>query len=145
MVASKCSQDHFIFKEYKTVQPFKLHFLQNSPLVQIHTSASYCEGIRNIPGSHFVQAFSAISSHSWWCPQHQKSIVAPSVLFSVEGTGKNQLKPGQKSMGDAPVLSHYSLLRNPSPKSTGVLEHCCEGETTCWFYIFQGISFWLHP
>jgi hypothetical protein len=36
-----------------------------------------------------------------------------SVVISVEGKGKNELKPGQKSIGDAPVLSHCSLLRNP--------------------------------
>jgi len=37
MVASKCSQHHFISEKYKTVQ--SLHFLQNCPLVQPHTSA----------------------------------------------------------------------------------------------------------
>jgi len=36
-----------------------------------------------------------------------------SVVISVEGTGKNELEPGQKSMGDAPVFSRCSLLRNP--------------------------------
>jgi len=50
------------------------------------------------------------------------------MLISVEGTGKNQLKPDQRSMGDAPVLSHCSLLLNPRPKPTGVLEHCHEGK-----------------
>jgi hypothetical protein len=58
------------------------------------------------------------------------------VLISVEGTGKEQLKPGQKSMGDAPVLPHCSLLRNPLPKLTSVLEHCREREPNCWFFIF---------
>jgi len=37
MVASKCSQHPFISEKYKTVQ--SLDFLQNSPLVQLHTSA----------------------------------------------------------------------------------------------------------
>jgi len=46
-------------------------------------------------------------------------------------TGKNRLETGQKSGGDAPILSRCSLLRNPSPKPTGVLEHCCEGENIC--------------
>ena len=40
------------------------------------------------------------------------------------------MKPGQEDTGDAPVPSHYSLLRNSWLKSTGVLEHWCEGETT---------------
>jgi hypothetical protein len=39
-------------------------------------------------------------------------------------------------LGDTPVLSHCSLLRNTSKKTpTGVLEHCREGETNCWFSI----------
>jgi len=45
------------------------------------------------------------------------------MLISVEGTGKNQLKPGQESVGNNPVLSLCSLLRNPIPKLTGVREH----------------------
>ena len=47
---------------------------------------------------------------------------------SVQGTGRNQLDPGQESMGDAAVLSRY-LLRHRWPKSTGVLDHYREGET----------------
>ena len=39
-------------------------------------------------------------------------------------------------MGEAPVLSRGSLLRNPLPERTGVLEHCREGQTKCWFPIF---------
>jgi len=34
------------------------------------------------------------------------------------------------------VLSRCFLLRNPCPKRTGVLEHCREGQTKCWFPIF---------
>jgi hypothetical protein len=33
-------------------------------------------------------------------------------------------------MGDAPVLLYCSFLRNPSPKPTGVPEHCRERGTT---------------
>jgi hypothetical protein len=50
------------------------------------------------------------------------------MLISVEETVKHQLEPNQGSMGDAPVLSYYSLLRNPWPEPTCVLEHCREGE-----------------
>jgi hypothetical protein len=50
------------------------------------------------------------------------------VLISIEGTDKNQLEPGQESIGDIPVLSHCSLLRIPWPKPIGVLAHCREGE-----------------
>ena len=111
VVVSKCSQNHFISEKYKAVQSFKLHFL-----VQLYTSAINCEGVGNIPKSHFVKAFSALLSHSEWCQQHHKSPV-PSMLISVKGTGKNQQQPGQKSMADAPVLSHCSWLWNPWPKT----------------------------
>jgi hypothetical protein len=40
-----------------------------------------------------------------------------------------EVEPGQKIMADAPVLSDCYFWRNPWPKPTGVLEHCCEGET----------------
>ena len=43
------------------------------------------------------------------------------------------------------MMSHRSLLINPSPKPTGVLEHCRVGETNCWFSIFRGVSFQPHP
>jgi hypothetical protein len=58
---------------------------------------------------------------------------------------KNQLQPRQESMCDSPVLTYFSLLRNSWSKPTGMLEHCCEEEINCWFPIFQGVSFWLHP
>jgi hypothetical protein len=35
------------------------------------------------------------------------------------------------------VLSHCSLLRNPRPTPTGVVEHYREGETNSWFSIFR--------
>ena len=41
-------------------------------------------------------------------------------------------------MGDAPVWSRCTLLRNPWLKPAGVLEHGHEGETYCWFCIFRG-------
>jgi len=40
VIASKCSQNKFISEKYKTVQPFKLQFFQNSLLVQLYTSAN---------------------------------------------------------------------------------------------------------
>jgi hypothetical protein len=64
VIASKYSRNQFISEKYNTVQTFKLLFLQNSHLVQLYTSASDCKFVGNIPGSHFVKAFSALSSHS---------------------------------------------------------------------------------
>ena len=37
------------------------------------------------------------------------------------------------------MLSHCSLLKNPRPKPTGVLEHGREGEINCLFSIFRGV------
>jgi hypothetical protein len=64
--------------------------------------------------------------------------LALSIMISVDRTGKNQLNPGQESMRDAPVFPHCSSLKIPSPKPTGVLEHCREVETNGWFCIFRG-------
>jgi len=63
-------------------------------------------------------------------------------LISIEGKSENQLEPGQDY---APVTSYCSLLRNPLPKPTCVLEHSREGETNCWFSSLGGVSFWPHP
>ena len=101
VVASKCSQNHFISENYKTVQSFKLHCLQNSPLLQQYTFASECKGAGNIPGSHFVKAFAALLLHSQRCRQHHTSTIA-SMLISVEGRDKIELQSGQESMGHAP-------------------------------------------
>jgi hypothetical protein len=64
LVALKCFQNQFISEKYKRLQAFKLHFFQNSSLVQIYTSASDCKGIGSVHGSHFVKAFPALPSHS---------------------------------------------------------------------------------
>jgi hypothetical protein len=54
MVVSKCSRNHFISEKYVTVRQYKLHFLQNDPLVQLYMSVSDFIGDGNIPGSQFV-------------------------------------------------------------------------------------------
>jgi hypothetical protein len=131
-------------RKYKTVQSLELHFLQNNPLLQLYNFFNNCTSVRNIPGSHFVKAFSALPSHFLSCHQYHKSAI-PSLLISVQGMGKNQLEPSKESMGDAPVLSHCSLLTDPWPKPTGVLEHCHEGETSCWFSISRVVYFWPRP
>ena len=64
VVAAQCFQNLSICEKYKTVQSFKLHFLQNIPLVQLYTSANDCKSDGNISGSHFVKDFSALSLHS---------------------------------------------------------------------------------
>jgi len=78
--------------------------------MQLYTSASNCKGVGNVPGSHSVKAVAFLMSVA-------SQSAVPSMLISVEKTGKNQLQPGQASMGYAPVLSHHSLLRNPLTKT----------------------------
>jgi len=50
-------------------------------------------------------------------------------VISIEVVGKDQPESGLECMGDASVLSHCPLLRDPGPKQICVLEHCSEGET----------------
>ena len=64
VVASKTSPNQFNYEKYRTMLSLKLKFLQNTPLVQLHTSARECKGVGLIPGSNFVKAFSALTSHS---------------------------------------------------------------------------------
>jgi hypothetical protein len=54
----------FISEKYKTVQSLKIHFLPNSPLVQLHVSASEFKSVGNVSGSLLVKACSALPSHS---------------------------------------------------------------------------------
>jgi len=53
-----------MLKKYKTVQSTKVHFLEHSQHAQLYTCASDGKDVRNIPGSHFVKAFSAPPSYS---------------------------------------------------------------------------------
>jgi hypothetical protein len=53
VAASKRVWNHFVSEKHKTEQSFKLHFLQNSPLVHLCTSTNSCNGVENIPESLF--------------------------------------------------------------------------------------------
>jgi len=61
-VASKCSRSRFHSEKYKTVQSSTLHFLQNSPLVQLHTSAGDYKVVGNISGSQYESLFRSSES-----------------------------------------------------------------------------------
>jgi len=54
----------FIFILIVKSKSFKLKFLENNSLVQLNTSASDCKGVENFQGSHFMNSFSAVPSHS---------------------------------------------------------------------------------
>jgi hypothetical protein len=111
-----------------------LYFLLISPTVQLYTSAGDSKGV----GTHSLKPF---------C----KSLFSSSVAFLVTSVASQkhrpfhsyltwgkaiyQLQTYHTSMGNVPVLSHRSLLRNPWPKPTGVLEHCREGEIDSQFFL----------
>jgi len=67
----------------------------------------------------------------------QKSV--PCNADFIRGKVKNRLEPGEEIMGNATVMSHCSLLRNPLPKPAGVLEHSLDEKTNCVSLIFGAI------
>jgi len=112
---------------------------QVARLWNCYTSGSECKSVGNILGNHFVQGYSSL------CILNDVGSItkAPSLQCSFQWREqvKNQLDLGQVNMGSAPVLSRL----NPWPRATGVLEHCREGETSCCFFIFRGVSFLPQP
>ena len=65
-------------------------------------------------------------------------VKAPPLHCSFQSTELvNNLRAGHESMGDDPLLSHCSLLRNPWTKATGVLEHFRQGETKCCAFVLE--------
>jgi hypothetical protein len=121
----KIFPDSLYFWEKQNTKKFKVYFIKNSPLVQLYITASDCKGVGNVPESYFVNALSALASQSGLCNWHHESSVT-SMLISIEGADINQLQPDQESTGDAPVWSHFYLLRNSWPKAADVLRHCRE-------------------
>jgi len=138
VVASKYSQNHFISEKYKTLKWFKLQPFKMFPS-RIYTLLSgtvklletFAEIILWKPFQFFRRILNDVGR------------ITKAPYFSADvfdETGKNQLEPGQKGMGDAAVWSHCTLLRNPWPKQTAVLEHYRKGETNlvCPFFgMFQ--------
>jgi hypothetical protein len=144
VVDSKCSPNHFISVKYKTVLYLRYVSCTMVPLwnntlmpVTIKLLETFLETIFLKPFQLFrrilndVCGITKVPSLQWWFQSREQE--------------KNQLQPSQESMGDAPVLSHCSLLKDPQAKPNGVLEHCREGQTNRWFSIFRGISYWPHP
>jgi hypothetical protein len=56
--------ENFVSKNYKTVQSCELHFLQNSPLVELCTSARDYKKCCEHLWKQTVTEFSALPSHS---------------------------------------------------------------------------------
>jgi ribosomal protein L33 len=61
VVASTCSQNHFISEKNKAVQSYKLLFLQICPRVRQYTSAGNCKCVGDVPGSHIIESLFSFS------------------------------------------------------------------------------------
>jgi hypothetical protein len=107
--------------------------------VQLYRSVSDCKGVGNNLGSHFVKAFSVSRLILMTTVASQKRLP----FIANFSQGSRYKSAAARSMGDAAVSSHCSLLRNPRPKAAGVLEHCREGESNRWFPI--SVRFLLTP
>jgi len=110
MVASKCSWNHFISEKYKTVESFKLHFLQNSPLVQLYIAASDCRKVLEaflgaISQKPFQLLMMTVASQKF----HPFNADFSQGNIKIAGTRSEEYWEG----GDTPVLSHCSMSRNP--------------------------------
>ena len=139
VLASKCSRNHFISEKYKTVQLYKLHFIQNIPLCNytflpatVKVWETFLETISWKPFRLFRRICNGVSSIT----------KVPSLHCCFQSREQVKISWSQPNVS---VLSYCSLLRNRRPKPTSVLEHCREWKTNCWFPIFRGVSFWSHP
>ena len=140
MIASKCSRNHFISekceKEYNHLSYISFKRVPLSSYTHLAAILkmleTFLETILWKPIQLFRRILYEVSS---------STKASPLQFWFQSRKHKTQLEPG---VGDAPVLSHCFSLGNPWPKLTGVLEHCQERETTCWFSIFRGVSFWPH-
>jgi hypothetical protein len=115
--------------------------------VKLYTSDSNYKDVRNIPGSLYKGLYSssvaflmtsiASQNHrpfnagfSRWNRKNQlqpgqESIGNASVVALF--FDKNQLQPGQESIGNAGVVALFFDKKNPRTKPTGVLQHCRDG------------------
>jgi hypothetical protein len=126
VIASECSGITSLLRNSKQYNHLSyISFKTDSCATIWYTSASYWKGVGNI---HILwQPFQLLRSILTDVSSITKRRASTADLSPA--TGKSQLQLGQESMGNAPELSHCSLLTNPWPKQTGVLEHCHEAET----------------
>ena len=144
VVASKCSQNHFIFRAIKqfnnlSYTAFKIVPLCNNTLlpVTVKVLETFLEAILYKPLQlhccilNYVGSITLVPLLQCWIQLREEI--------------KLNYSQVRRAWGMLHALSHCSLLRNSWPKLTGVLEHCHEGETNCWFPIFWSVSFSPHP
>ena len=123
--ASKYSWNHFISEKCKILQSHKPQFFLNSASVQWYTSVSNCKILENFlkvilwkPFQLFRRIFNDVSSIT-----KTRSL---QWRFKSREQVKIEMEPSEGNMGNPPVLSHFSLLRNSLPKAAGVLNKLCE-------------------
>ena len=143
MVLPKCSRNHFISEKYKKkCNHLSYISFKTVPLCKYTGLPTTVNVLETFLGAILwkpFQLFRRINVSSITKAPFRR------YWFQSMEEVNNRLEPGQKSIADAPVSSYCSLLRNPWPKPTGVLEHCREGETNFWCSIFRGVSFWPLP
>ena len=119
-----------ISEKIKTVKSFKQYFLKNSPLVHYIFLPATVKLLEIFLEPILWKPFQL--SHCIPNVKYYENDV-PSMLTPVEGTGKNQLEPGQNSMGDASELLHCSFL--------GSFD---QNRPVCWSIIVKEIKMFLH-
>ena len=122
MVAAECSRKHFMSEKYRTVRsqaafPSKWHASCICTLLTVKMLETFLEAILWKPFQFFLRIRDDFSS-----------------ILQRRFQSREQLQTGQYR-GRCSVGTVFFLVRNPWPKRTGVLEHCRERETDCWFCI----------
>ena len=125
MIASECSQNHFISETYKEYSHLNYISFQIVPLCNYALLSEAIKVLENSWKPSGESFFSSSRTSLLMSVASQKC--CPFNANFTGGTGKNQMEPGQESMGDAPMLSH-----------------CHEEETNFWFSIFWGHFLWLY-
>ena len=139
MVASKIYRNHIISGKYKTVNHLSHISFKTVLLATVHFWQWLYRWWKHSWKTFLWRLFSSSFAFIMIAAASQKRRPF-SACFS-RGNRWNSTEGRPESMGDAPVLSHCCSLRNPWwPKPTGVLEHCREIETNCWFPIFGSAS-----
>jgi hypothetical protein len=123
VIASKCCRNHFTSEKFKIAYHLSYTSFKIIPLCNYRPAIGKLLEIFIFCDSFFSSTVAFLL----------KSVASGKLrLFNADfspETGKNQLQLGQGCMGNNSGLSRCSLLINPRPKPTGVLEHCHQGET----------------
>ena len=95
--ASECSGNHFIADKHKTGQIYNVYFLQNSPILQLYTSAKDGKVLETFLEAICVSLVTSFFAFSIVSGGSQKR--RPFNADLSQETGKNQLILGQEIRG----------------------------------------------